>query len=440
MIGTDPLHSMPILDLRIRKAVRRNGARLAVATDRPTALDGGAEETARYAPGFSGGFVTALAGAVGAEGHERASGELGADAERIAGVLKPDSTVIVWAGEAGRALVDCARMLKAKLLEVPDGANSRGLREVGCLSDRRARPLRGVRGPRRGSGSGTASLTGASRPRSCSMRIPSATSPGGPAWSEALTKAKFVLAVAMFENATTRHADVVFPAEFYAEKEGTVTHPDGRLQRLRPGVPRPGGVRPIWQVLVGALRAARRRDGYRLGARGARGDRVRGSLLRRHHPRGDRRAGRPLAGARRGPPLSRHRPRGRDGVPGAGWRPRRQLRNPPAAEGEASGGAVQIGTYRDLWAAEVTDRSPALRFLAPRQTLDLAPADADRLGLAQGDEVDVRSNGTSLRARVAIRERVRPGSGFLIEGTAEANANALEPGELVEVTKAGEES
>ena len=101
---------------------------------------------------------------------------------------------------------------------------------------------------------------------------------------------------------------------------------------------------------------------------------------------------------------------------------------------------MQIGTYRDLWASAVADRSPALRFLAPEQTLDLAPADADRLGLAQGDEVDVRSNGTSLRARVVVRERVRPGSAFLIEGTTEANANALEPGEPVEVTKAGGEA
>ena len=32
-----PLHTSPILDLRIRKAIRRNGTRLAVATDRPTA-------------------------------------------------------------------------------------------------------------------------------------------------------------------------------------------------------------------------------------------------------------------------------------------------------------------------------------------------------------------------------------------------------------------
>ena len=72
----------------------------------------------------------------------------------------------------------------------------------------------------------------------------------GPAWAEALTKAGFVLAISMFEDASTKHADVVFPAESYAEKEGTVTHPDGRLQRVRPGVPNPGRARPTWEVLV----------------------------------------------------------------------------------------------------------------------------------------------------------------------------------------------
>ena len=74
--------------------------------------------------------------------------------------------------------------------------------------------------------------------------------PDGPAWTEALTKAGFVLAISMFEDASTKHADVVFPAESYAEKEGTVTHPDGRLQRVRPGVPNPGRARPTWEVLV----------------------------------------------------------------------------------------------------------------------------------------------------------------------------------------------
>jgi anaerobic selenocysteine-containing dehydrogenase len=83
--------------------------------------------------------------------------------------------------------------------------------------------------------------------------------------------------------------------------------------------------------------------------------------------------------------------------------------------------------------------NPALRFLAPSQALELSPTDADRLGLSRGDEVDVRSNGISVRAKAAIRERVKPGTGFLIEGTAEQNANALTPGEMVEVTKAGDE-
>ncbi len=72
VIGTDPLHAAPILDLRIRKAVRRNGAALAVAGDRPTALDGGAQATARYAPGGAAAFLADLLSALAAarEGNE----------------------------------------------------------------------------------------------------------------------------------------------------------------------------------------------------------------------------------------------------------------------------------------------------------------------------------------------------------------------------------
>ena len=46
-------------------------------------------------------------------------------------------------------------------------------------------------------------------------------------------------------------------------------------------------------------------------------------------------------------------------------------------------------------------------------------------------------NGTSLRAAVALHERMQPGAVFLIEGTADANANALRNGggETVELKK-----
>jgi anaerobic selenocysteine-containing dehydrogenase len=63
----------------------------------------------------------------------------------------------------------------------------------------------------------------------------------------------------------------------------------------------------------------------------------------------------------------------------------------------------------------------------------MSPADAERLGLKQGDEVKVGQNGSSVAARVAIKERVQEGVCFLMEATAEGNANALLNGGPVEV-------
>jgi anaerobic selenocysteine-containing dehydrogenase len=99
----------------------------------------------------------------------------------------------------------------------------------------------------------------------------------------------------------------------------------------------------------------------------------------------------------------------------------------PAAP-EQEGGGLLLGTYRDLWAAEVTVRNPALRFLMPRQSLELAADDAKELELANGDPVTVSVNDSSVEARVAIRERMRPGAAFLIEGTDENNGNVLANG------------
>jgi predicted molibdopterin-dependent oxidoreductase YjgC len=83
----------------------------------------------------------------------------------------------------------------------------------------------------------------------------------------------------------------------------------------------------------------------------------------------------------------------------------------------------------------VTERSPALRFLMPGQTLELSVADAEQFGVASGDEVNVRSNGHSVQAKVAIRARIRPGSGFLIEGLAEGGPNVLAGASTVEIER-----
>jgi NADH-quinone oxidoreductase subunit G len=248
--------------------------------------------------------------------------------------------------------------------------------------------------------------------------------PNGPAWSEALQKAKFVCAVAMFEDASTRHADVVFPADSYAETEGTVTHPDGRLQRVRPGVEKPGRVRDTWEVLAELSAMLGEETGF---------DSV------------------PEAFAAVASEVPFYAGLTVEEIGGLGvrWQDREAAKNFPSAPGESAtggpdeppaasiNGGIRVGTYRDLWAAEVTDRSPALRFLRPRQTLELAPADAERLGVGDAQEVDVRQNGTSIGARVAVRERVRPGSGFLVEGLGDG-AGALFA-EQVEVALPGGE-
>ncbi len=464
VVGTDPLHSMPILDLRIRKVARHNRARIAVATERPTALDGGAEETARFTPGAQGAFLAALAAELGAPGYERAQGELGADAERIAGALKPGSTVIVWAGDAPGEVVDCARALGldadgAGLIEIPDGANGRGLREVGCLpvagpglaETPQGLETGGIRDGLAGGDLAAALLVNADPVRDFA---------GGPAWSEALGKAECVVAVSMFENASTAKADVVFPAESYAEREGTVTHPDGRLQRLRPGIPRPGSVRPLWEVLAelsallgdetgvdsapDALAALASEVPFYAGLTP---DEIGGTGVRWQKRKEASSVPEPPEGSSIHDFLTLGEPdSASDEVAGQAVEPAGRAAPEPAGNGaegeasggviqrEASGGVIQLGTYRDLWAAEVTDRSPALRFLAPKQALEVAPADAERIGLGNGDRVEVRSNGTSVSARVSIRDRVRPGTGFLIEGLGD-DAGAL-GGEMVEITKA----
>jgi NADH-quinone oxidoreductase subunit G len=457
VVGTDPLHSMPILDLRLRKAIRHGGARLVVACDRPTALDGGAEETLRYEPGGAADFLRTLAGELG----DRGQGE-GADAARLAGELRPGKTVIVWGERIGagangpaalEALLECAEALNAAaegagLIGVPDGANARGVREAGCLPGTgpgfgEAAPGRGLEQIKQGLIDGELDallLVGADPVRDL---------PDGPGWAEALRQARTVISVSMFDDASTTAADIVVPAESYAEKEGTVVHPDGRLQRLRPAVPRPDRVRPLWQVLAelgGALGDETGIDSAKdaLGALATAvpfyadltAEEIGGTGIR-WQSRPQSQSFSPAFGAGAGTGSGEGSADTQEPAP-----PRTEAdQNDPSPATSAdpspdTGTAdLRLGTYRDLWAGEVTERNPALAFLSPVQRIELAPRDAERLGVRNGDAVEVRSNGTALHARVALRERMRPGAAFLIEGTAEANANSLNGAETVQITR-----
>jgi len=446
VLGTDPMQSSPILDLRIRKAIRRNGARLVVATERPTALDGGAEAIARFAPGQAAHFVGELTAAIG--GAENVATPL---AESLRDASK---VVVVWGERLGPAataellnFVDAFDTKNAGtdvdgpktqdglefsahqhvgLLEVPEVANARGLREAGVLPDA---------GPGLAAlalnGHGTEEIREALIDGSLDGLILVGVDPlrdfaDTARWEEALNAASFIVAFSTFTTATAAKADVLFPLETHAEKDGTVTHPDGRLQRVRPAAGRPGDIRPGWQTLSQLSLA--------LG-----------------HDTGITSQPTAFAALTAAVPFYASITDKSIGGRGIRWQETESAANLPNSATDAGAasadtqrvsasdeavpvaGALALGTYRDLWAGPITELNPPLKFLKPSQRLELSPEDAARLSLDSGDTVRVTQGDKSLEATVAIRERVPEGVCFLAEGIAGANANSLLNGHQVSV-------
>jgi NADH-quinone oxidoreductase subunit G len=442
VLGTEPVDDSPILDLRIRKGVRRHRVKLAVATPRPSSLDANATITVRYAPGGEAAFVSALAAALfGGEvdGPALSAGAHGDDVRALAELLRTngDDVVILYGqrilrggAQVAPSLVKIAGALNvsgrdgAGLLAIPDATNGRGIAEAGFLPGRgpgyvphagaqdRARDAAGI-----ADGLLDGSLTGLYLLHTDPVR----DSADARTWDRALEKASYVVAHASFLTEGLRdHANVVFPAESYAEKEGTITHPDGRVQRLRPAIGRQGLTRPGWQVLNEVAAAVGLRLDILTGAMattqlveavpfyaGITLDALGGTGLR--WPATD------------------------VGIQAFGAAP--DLAAPVGAlpAVHSPNGALRLGTFRSIWAAPEVEVAPALKFLRPKQVVELAPGDAARLGLAHGAQVEVSAeSGATVAATVHLRGSAPEGAAFLQTGIADGSANSLD-GPLVHV-------
>jgi assimilatory nitrate reductase catalytic subunit len=67
----------------------------------------------------------------------------------------------------------------------------------------------------------------------------------------ALERAEFVVVQEAFGTTRTcDYADLLLPATTWGEKDGTVTNSERRISRVRPAVPRPGGTRHDWDIVV----------------------------------------------------------------------------------------------------------------------------------------------------------------------------------------------
>jgi NADH-quinone oxidoreductase subunit G len=430
VLGCEPLDDAPILELRIRKGVRRRGVRLAIATARPSALDPNAGVVLRYPPGEEAAFLAGLDSALAGDAGDP-------DLASLAALLRDggEDIVILWGerrlnAEALASLLSVARRLGiadhdgAGLLELPAGANGRGLREAGVLPG--CGPgYASVDQPGRGAAEiARAAAAGEVTALYLVQTDPIRDLPDRALWERALHRAALVVAHAsVLTEGLAEHANVIFPAESHAEKEGTVVHPDGRLQRMRIAIAHPGSVRAGWAVIAELARRAGLDTGVRSAAMALEQlveavPFYAGLSLEAIGGRGVRWQERDAASAF---------PSGADAASAA--RP-----SQAAAANGVSNGGLRLGTYRSIWAAPEVEISPALRFTVAQQQVELAPSDAERLGIMPGEAIEVSQNGTRLAATAHIRTGVPAGTAFLAEGIADASANVFtEP--VVEVHK-----
>jgi len=390
VLDAEPMQDAPILDLRLRKGVRRHGLRLAVASPHASALDASAAISVRYALGGGAAFAAALDATLAqSEDAERLARAAGADpgqVRELAVLLAGDGAsasgadaadtrevVLLWgerltAGPDGadgaRALLGVAGALAmadrdgAGLLEIPAASNGRGLREAGVLPNAgpglAELPVvgRDAHGIAEGLAAGELSAL------YLLHADPLRDLPDRALWERALAGASTVVAHSAFlTEAIREHADVVFPSEVYAEKEGTLVHPDGRLQRLRPAVARAGSVRAEWQVLSElALRVGLDLDVLTAQMASARLFEAvpfyAGLSLEEIGGRGVRWQERAAAAAFPAPG-------GAIGATGV-----REQPSSPAGED-----AAELAGYRSVWDAPEVEFSPSLEFLYPRTEL-----------------------------------------------------------------------
>jgi NADH-quinone oxidoreductase subunit G len=408
VIDAEPVDDMPIVDLRIRKGVRRNHVKLGVATSRPSSLDPNATTVARFAPGAGEAFLAALNAALGGGGVvselAQAAGTTEQAINDVAALFDATDLVILYgerllsgprADHAARALLNVAAKGfdrghdGAGLMEIPAGTNGRGLREVGCTGERS--PLEIAEAA---AGGDVAALY-------LLHTDPAVELPGD--WEPALDRATTVIAHAMFMTpGIAEHATVVFPSESWAEREGTMTHPDGRLQRVRAGIGRPGDVRACWQTLAELSKRLGADTGILTG---------------------------PMATTRMAEHIPIYGGLTHDELGGRGvrWQERDAASayagdadfgpfglEAPAPRPRASASDLQFATFRSIWGGPEVAASPALKFLASRPRVLLSPADAQRLELFEGMNATVAPNGgEAIEATVHVREAVPEGTAFL---------------------------
>lgn len=243
---------------------------------------------------------------------------------------------------------------------------------------------------------------------------------------ESLESLDFLVMMDIFLNESTDYADVVLPAAAYAEKDGTFTNTERRVQRVRQALQPPGEARADWQIIADIAQ--------RLGGAGwdyvdpaaimdevAAVTPIYGGIRYNRLDDGDLQWPCP-APDHPGTPVLHTRAFSRG----------RGLFNPvhhqPPVEPPDADYPMILTTGRILQhfhTGTMTRRVGGLDLLAPEERVEVHPQDAAQLGIGDGDWIRVTSRRGSVTARARVFARPRPGLIFMTFHFAEALSNEL---------------
>ena len=367
VVGDDPVvERAPIVDLWIREA-RRRGAE--VVTFSPTG-------TEKVAPGSGAEVCRTLAAG---------RSELG---QRLAA---SERVVLIWSGAGGGGGARIAELAHDLELEAKPGS---GAFHLPAASNPRGVALAWA----------VAADADETNPEPIELLVVSGDEAAANPDVRVLAEgAKRVIVLTMFHELAGGWADLILPATASLERDGTSMNLEGRVQRLRRAVPPPCPDELAW---ISKL-AARFDVDVAPHAAGVFAE------LAEH-------LFRDLTLDELGP----HAP-----LPARHAYSAPAPATTPTSTDDATSG-LKLQRYRPLFSGPAIDRVPELDFQRPGREVELSPADAGSLGIGNGDDVVVRSNGTSVALRARVNRQLVDG----VARVAEEHAGDLHA--TVEVAKA----
>ncbi|PIQ95690.1 MAG: NADH-quinone oxidoreductase, subunit G [Nitrospinae bacterium CG11_big_fil_rev_8_21_14_0_20_56_8] len=290
LIASDPPEELPIVELRIKKAITRKRVKLAILNDQTTDLDRFAALSVRYNVGADGAALAALAGGLAKEldvdaglGDAAASAPTGIPADKMKELVELVRTsmriCVVYnpaalTGDSNRILKRLLEVI-SKIPTIECGAipaapytNAVGALDMGVLPDyypggvplSEAEAIRENFGEESPLDPGLSALEMIRKAESGELKAllvyrsnPVLDFPGGKRIEEALKKLDLLVVHDMIETETSRLAHIVLPSNGPAYDEGTTTNIGGRVQYRRRGLTTQNP--PDWQIVSGMCAA-----------------------------------------------------------------------------------------------------------------------------------------------------------------------------------------